>query len=316
MLTYDQYVKAATLDDAFDALERIPGARLVAGATDLLPWAREGRAGDVHLSALIDVSGIEALRAISLDGARLSIGAATPIGAFESDARLLANAQVLGRCAAWFADNQIREQATVGGNIINASPAGDALPPLLAMNAHLLLARRESSAVRDASPKTTRGSAITERVISLADFIEGPGRTGLRSGEILVRIECDALPAHGATFEKVGHRRSLVISTVCLAILAKLDSVGAEIEDVRIAIGAVGPVPERLQGVESRLVGRRPTPELMRETAETVVEHVKSRTRQDYRREVLVNFVERGLIDALTRAGAALTRLPKEEFHV
>lgn len=303
MLTYDQYVSAATLEEAFEALERIPGARLVAGATDLLPWAREGRAGEVHLSALVDISAIAALRAISLEGARLSIGAATPIAAFESDARLLENAQVLGRCAAWFADNQIREQATIGGNLVNASPAADVLPPLLAMNAHVLLARRAAG-------------AVTERRLALAEFIQGPGRTALLPGEILVSIECDAVPEHGATFEKVGHRRALVISTVCLAILAKLDSVGAEIEDLRIAIGAVGPIPVRLPQIETRLTGQRPEPGLIRATAETVVEHVKSRTRQEYRREVLVNFVERGLIDALTRAGAVLQRLPEEMFHV
>lgn len=304
MLTYDHYVSASTLDQAFDALDRIPGARIVAGATDLLPWAREGRAGDVHLPGLVDVSAIAGLGVLSLDDGRLTIGAAVPISASEDDERLVGHAQVLGRCAVWFADDQIREQATFGGNIVNASPAGDTLPPLLALNAQVVLAGRAP------------GGPIVERRMPLAQFIIGPGKTRLQPNEILVRIECDALPDHGSSFEKVGHRRSLVISTVCLAALAKLDASGTRIEDVRIAIGAVGPVPERLAEIEADLVGREPDAGLIREIAELAEQRVRSRSRQAYRRDVLVNFVERSLIDALNRAGADLDRLPKEALYV
>jgi len=304
MLTYDHYVSASTLDDALDALDRFPGARLVAGATDLLPWAREGRAGDVHLPALIDVSGIPELGVLALDCERLTIGAAVPISACEDDLRLVRNAEVLGRCAVWFADDQIREQATLGGNIVNASPAGDTLPALLTLNAQLVLASRPA------------GAPVVLRRVALAEFIVGPGKTLLKPNEILVRIECDAVPQHGASFEKVGHRRSLVISTVCLAALAKLDASGKTIADVRIAIGAVGPVPERLADAEAALLGKKPDAQRVREVAELTARHVRSRSRQAYRREVLVNFVERGLIDALRRAGADIERLTQETLHV
>src|SRR5260370_36661926 len=107
MLTYDHYVSASTLADAFDALDAIPGARLIAGGTDLLPWAREGRAGDVHLPALIDVSAIAELGALSLEGARLAIGAAVPISAIEDDLRLVGNPPWLGRSATGCAHHQI-----------------------------------------------------------------------------------------------------------------------------------------------------------------------------------------------------------------
>jgi xanthine dehydrogenase FAD-binding subunit len=303
MLTYDHYVSASTLADAFDALDAIPGARLVAGGTDLLPWAREGRAGDVHLPALIDVGAIAELGVLSLDGARLAIGAAVPISASEDDLRLVENAQVLGRCAVWFADDQIREQATFGGNIVNASPAGDSLPALLALNAQLLLASRPSD------------GRIVERRVALADFIVSPGRTVLQDKEILVRIECDAAPGYGCCFEKVGHRRSLVISTVCLAVVVKLDASGETIGDVRISIGAVGPVAERLHDCEAALLGATPDAQRIRDVAKRTVDRVRSRSRQEYRREVLVNFVERGLIEALGRAGARIERLPKETLY-
>jgi xanthine dehydrogenase FAD-binding subunit len=300
VLTFDQYLTPVTLEAAFDALERIPGARIVAGATDLLPWAREGRAGDVHLPALVDVTRIPQVQGITQQGGRIRIGAATPIAAFQHDELLLKQAPVLGCCAVWFADDQIREQATVGGNLVNASPAGDSQPALLAMNAAVTLARRA-------------GGRVAERSMPLAEFIVGPSKTALLPGELLTAIEVDAVPGHGAAFEKVGHRRSLVISTVCLAALVKLDWAKRRIEDCRIAIGAVGPVPLRLPDVEKLLNGQAPASELVRQAATLVADRVQSRTRQDYRREVLVNFVERALVSALGHAGVQVARLPKEE---
>lgn len=303
MLTFDHYLTPATLGEAFDALEGVPGARIVAGATDLLPWARDGRAGDVHLSALVDVSRISELRGVSLANGRIRMGAATLISAFQNDPLLQQQAPVLGRCAVWFADDQIREQATVGGNLVNASPAGDSQPALLTMNTHVTLARRDNG-------------RILERTLPLSEFIVGPGQTLRQPHEIMTRLELDAVTGYGAAFEKVGHRRSMVISTVCLAALVKLDGANRRIEDVRIAIGAVGPVPERLDDVEDFLTGQLPTGGSLREAAEMAVSRVRSRSRQAYRREVLVNFVERALVSAFAHAGLAVQRLPKESGHV
>ena len=82
--------------------------------------------------------------------------------------------------------------------------------------------------------------------MKLEQFVTGPNQTALEDGELLIAIECDAFPGYGGSFEKVGHRRSLVISIVCLATLVKLDAQGRKIEDVRLAIGGIGPVPQRL----------------------------------------------------------------------
>lgn len=303
MLTFDHYLTPLTLAQAFDALEGMAGARIVAGATDLLPWARDGRAGDVHLDALVDVSRIAELQGVSLAQGRIRLGAATPIAAFQHEPLLQRQAPLLGRCAVWFADQQIREQATVGGNLINASPAGDSQPALLTMNTHVTLARREQG-------------RMLERTLPLSEFIVGPSQTLRQPHEILTRLELDALPEHGAAFEKVGHRRSMVISTVCLAALVKLDATHACIEDVRIAIGAVGPVPQRLDDVEDFLTGQTPTSARLRAAAEMAIGRVRSRSRQAYRREVLVNFVERALVAALAHAGLVIERLPKESDHV
>ena len=300
MLTFDEYLTPRSLEEAFDALHNIPASRLLAGATDLLPWAREGRAGDVHLPAVIDISRIAELGGVSQEGARIRIGATTPISALQHHPLLQKQAPVLGSCALWFADDQIREQATVGGNLVNASPAGDTQPALLALNTHVTLARRESG-------------RILERSVPLSEFILGPSRTLLQAGEILLKLEFDALPQHGV--EKVGHRRSLAISTVCIATLVRIDN-HKRIDDLRIAIGAVGPVPERLTDIEDLLTGVKPTPTALRDASLRVADRVRSRSRQSYRREVLSNFVERSLNTALAHAGLDVPRLPKESEYV
>jgi len=137
----------------------------------------------------------------------------------------------------------------------------------------------------------------------------------LHEREILTALEIDSIEGWGSAFEKVGHRRSLAISTVCMATAVKLDWARRNIESCRVAIGAVGPVPVRLPEIEAMLVGQAPSPRLVREAAQTAADQVRSRSRQDYRREVLVNFVERALVSALSRAGLEVSRLPKEMAH-
>ena len=108
-----------------------------------------------------------------------------------------------------------------------------------------------------------------------------------------------------ASFEKVGHRRSLVISLVCLAALVKLDAAGRRIEDVRLAIGGIGPVPRRLADVENVPAWPgRSTPRASNRPPICRSNLVQSRTRQDYRRDVVRGFMMRGLVNAVRRAGA------------
>ena len=296
MLICDQYLTPASLDEAFAAMAEHRGRhRIVAGATDTLPWAREGRAGDVEIPVLIDVAKIPELNERRADGERVRIGAATPIQRFLDDPALGSALPAMPRCAVWFADDQIRESATVGGNIVNASPAGDAIPPLIAHEAVVEVASR-------------RNGKISRRKIPLIRFITAPGKTALQPDELLVAIECDDLSGYGGSFEKVGHRRSLVISLVCLAVVAKLDSTGRAFEDVRLAIGGIGPVPLRLSEVESFLKAEPVSASTLRKAADMPVDLVASRTRQEYRRDVVRGFMLRGLIDAVRAAGgSALT---------
>jgi xanthine dehydrogenase FAD-binding subunit len=292
MLTCDSYITAHSLDEAFAAMAaNVSSSRFVAGGTDLLPWAREGRAGDVHISTLIDIARIPELGELSIGGSRLRIGAATPLRRFLDNADLRAALPCMPHCAVWFADDQIRELATLGGNLVNASPAADTSPPMLAHNARVELA-------------TMRSGNIERRWISLDHFFQGPGRTVMAPDEILVAVECDSLRQHGGSFQKVGHRRSLVISVACVAALVKLDLSRRYFEDVRLAVGGIGPVPRRLTDIEALLRGAFVESRIIEEASALQLDLVQSRSRQAYRRSVLQGFIARALIEAAWEAGA------------
>lgn len=292
MLTCDEYLSPATLDEAFDAMEAHAGRyRLVAGATDILPWAREGRAGDVHIPALIDIAGIPELNVREIDKTRVRLGAATRFQRFLDDKALVAALPVMPFCAVWFADDQIRESATIGGNLVNASPAADGTPALLAHDASVTVAHRSNG-------------HILHHTIPLDQFLQGPGKAAISPDEILLEVECHALPRHGGAFEKVGHRRSLVISTVCVAALVEIDAATQRLRDVRLAVAGIGPVPRRMSRIEAALKGQMASPRLLEDAAATAGELVASRTRQEYRREVVRGFVLRALVNAARRAGA------------
>ena len=300
MLTCDSYITPKTLDAAFDAMDASRGRyRLVAGATDILPWARDGRAGDVHIPVLIDVASVPELNVREVAGRKVRLGAATRFQRFLDDKALADALPVMPFCAVWFADDQIRESATIGGNIVNASPAADGTPALLAHEARVVLAQR-------------RGGAIEERKLPLSQFLLGPGKTAIADDEILLEIECEALRDYGGAFEKVGHRRSLVISTVCVGALVKLDAARTGIEDIRLAVAGIGPVPRRLEETEARLRGSSIKAETISAAAASAADLVASRTRQEFRREVVQGFAVRAIANAARRAGADPSLLPSE----
>jgi carbon-monoxide dehydrogenase medium subunit/xanthine dehydrogenase FAD-binding subunit len=300
MLICDEYITPGSLADAFAAMKQHSGRyRIVAGCTDTLPWARQGRAGDVEIPVLIDVSKIPELNERQIGERRVRLGAATPIQCFLDDAALGRAMPEMPRCAVWFADDQIRALATLGGNVVNASPAADATPCLEAHDAVVELA-------------SSQNDKMIKRSVPLCEFITGPGKTALADGELVTGFECDALAGFGGSFEKVGHRRSLVISTVCLAVLVKLDRDGRTIENTRLAIAGIRPVPRRLREIEDLLRGKPLTGALLEEAADMPLDLVQSRTRQDYRRDVVRGFLVRGLIAASKRAGASPDVLTRE----
>ncbi|MGB5557890.1 MAG: FAD binding domain-containing protein [Paracoccaceae bacterium] len=306
MLTCDTYHMPTSLLDALSVWAAAPqGSRLVSGATDLLPWAREGRAGDVHLPALVDVTRIPELGGYALENGRVRLGAGTVYQDFLTDKTLMRSLPCMPYCAIWFADDQIREQASLVGNLVNASPVADGTPAVVALNGEIELARLEDG-------------EIVRRTLPVVDFIQGPGRTQIASDEIATAVIVDAMNGYGGSFQKVGQRRSLVISVACCAALVRADRDGRVFEDVRLALGGVGPRPIRLRETESALRGARISYALIDRVAGDAADFVGSRSRQEYRREVVVNFVRAALVDALANQPHADVKFEdaQEQAHV
>lgn len=294
MLTCERYEMPGTLADALALWADAPeGARLIAGATDILPWAREGRAGDVSLPMLIDVSRVAEFRGYERHGSRVRLGANVVWQDFLDDPELARLLPVMPYCSVWFADDQIRQQATLAGNLVNASPAADGTPPVLALDGEIELCR-------------IANGQVMCRTMPVAEFVTGPGRTKLAPGEIVSSVTLDCADGYGASFQKVGQRRSLVISVACVAALVKLDASGTRFEDVRLGLGGVGPVPERLHEEEARLRGQPVDAALIADVAAGTAARVASRSRVEYRRRVVPGFVRAALEEATERAGATV----------
>lgn len=227
------YLRPTTLDEALQALAR-PWT-VLAGGTDFYP-ARVGQAIDEDV---LDIAGIAALRGITAgpDGWRL--GATTTWSELlEADLPPLFDG--LKQAAREVGGRQIQNTGTIAGNLCNASPAADGVPPLLALDANVELAGRAGT-----------------RQLSLTSFITGNRRTVLTPGELLVAIHVPraARDARSA-FLKLGARRYLVISIAMAA--ATLEFAGGRVGTARIAIGACSAVAQRLPALEAALVGAMP----------------------------------------------------------
>jgi CO/xanthine dehydrogenase FAD-binding subunit len=224
------YLRPLSLDEALLALAR-PWT-VLAGGTDFYP-ARVGRAIDENV---LDISGIPALRGISAGPTGWRLGATTTWSELiETPLPPLFDA--LKQAAREVGGRQIQNAGTIAGNLCNASPAADGVPPLLALDAEVELAGRADA-----------------RRLPLSAFITGNRRTTLAPGELLVALHV-AEPAHDArsAFLKLGARRYLVISIAMAA--ATLEIERDRVAAARIAVGACSPVAQRLPALEANLVG-------------------------------------------------------------
>lgn len=214
------YERPTTLDQATTLLAALgPEARLLAGGTDLVVGLRDGSIGPAVVIDLKRVGELDA--AIALADGRLRIGALAVMGGIEVDETVLARFPALAEAARVVGSVQIRSRATLAGNICNASPAADTAPPLLVHDAVMVVAGPEGM-----------------RRMPIDDFIEGPGRTALRTGELVSAIELPLPRADfGAAYMRLVRRRGTDLASVTLC--AGIDAEGR----VRIAYGSVGPRP-------------------------------------------------------------------------
>ena len=284
MLRYDNYFIPKTLKEYFELTSKVKDCRIVAGCTDILPWAREGRGGEVFLKNVVDVSRIKELNVFNFGTKKILLGAATNYQKLFLDKKIRKSLKVLPQVSVWFADDQIRELATLGGNIVNASPAGDGMPALLTLNTNVTIAK-------------FKNKKIIKEKMPLEKFVRGRNKVALKNNDILVNFEVENTDGYGACFEKVGHRRSLVISTVCVSSLVKLNN--NKFKDIRVAVGGVCEVPTRLSKTEKFLNGKSIDENNIYAASTLDLNVIKSRSRREYRKEVLQNFIIRSILKSL-----------------
>ena len=278
----EQYKAPTSLEEAAGIL-RAGNVTVLAGGTDLMPQTQAGR---MHLQpVLMNVRRVPELRGIAEQGGAVRIGALVTITELLESALVRERLGMLWQACDHFASDQIRNAATLGGNLCNASPAGDTLVPLLALNARVVLASKPN------------GTLQTRRV-PLAEFLLGPGRTCRAPAELLAAVEVPLPPAGFAgEFYKHGTRPGLDIAAISIAAGARRD--GAVLRDVRIAFGAVAPTVIRAPRAEAALEGRAPDAATLEAAAQAALAEIHPisdlRASDWYRRELIHNMLKRVL---------------------
>jgi CO/xanthine dehydrogenase FAD-binding subunit len=229
------YAAVQTLDEALAALAG--GARPVAGGSDLVVAARQGKSPLPE--SVVGIHGVGELRTISVDGGALVLGALVNHAEIESNAEVHAGWTGLADGSALVGSPATRYVGTIGGNVMNSSPAMDTGAPLLVLGA-------------EAELRTASGS----RRVPLAELWTGPGRTSANADELLVAIHIPALPANsGSAYLRLEYRRAMEIAVVGAAACVTLNGDG-DVEACRIALTAVAPTIVRSPAAEAAIVGK------------------------------------------------------------
>jgi CO/xanthine dehydrogenase FAD-binding subunit len=250
--------------------------RPIAGGTDLMVQL----AADVAEppARVIDLWRLDELRGIEYDSYDVSIGALTTHAELRHSPVVRARLPALAEAAATVGAAQIQNRGTIGGNIANASPAGDTLPVLLAVDATFTL-----------------GSIAGERSIRASEFWVGYRQTALRPDELLLRIGFPVERHRHTRFRKVGTRQAQAISKVVMALSYRED--GAVWRDVRLALGSVAATPTRVREAEAVLEGAAPRETTADDAAAVLAGEISPiddvRSTADYRRAVSARVLHR-----------------------
>ena len=265
-----------SLEETLLRLAEHPDLRPLAGCTDLMVSEPEDRR---DIPGVLDLQGVADLRGIRWRGEILEIGAVTTFSQIRDSLEVQRSFPALAEAASRIGGWQIQNRASLGGNMANASPAGDALPVLLVLDARVVLLGPEG-----------------ERTVPYRDFHLGYRQTVLGRGEIIGWIQLPS-PPEGTIqlFRKVGTREAQAISKVVVALLAGVSD--GRISEYRLAAGSVAETPVRLVEVEAVMVGQTVKPEIADQAGHLAAQAVRPiddvRSTAEYRRFVLAQVVRR-----------------------
>ena len=251
-----EYTRPQNISEALDFLKiNGPETKILAGGTDIMV---DLRSGTLKTRYLLDVSRLDDLQRIELSDGKLSIGAAVTITELLESDTIAASAPALKKAADKFASRQIRNVATIGGNVAHCSPCGDTIPPLLIHEA-------------DAVVVNSQG----QRHVTIEEMASGPYHCSLHPDEIITRFVLKPRPEQVtfADFQKIGRRQALAISRMSMAAMAHKDGKRA-ISFMRFALGSCTPTPHRFREIEAFLTGRVPSEKLLWEAGKILAERM------------------------------------------
>jgi CO/xanthine dehydrogenase FAD-binding subunit len=274
----------SSLDEAVLRLTEDPDLRLLAGCTDLMVAEPEDRLG---LPGVLDLRGLSELRRIEWRDEALEIGAVTPFSQIRDSPEVQKSFPALAEAASKIGGWQIQNRASLGGNMANASPAGDSLPVLLVLEAQVVLVGPEGT-----------------RTVPYREFHLGYRQTALGPGEIIGWVRLPKPPENAMQFfRKVGAREAQAISKVVVALLADVSD--GRVSEYRLAAGSVAEVPLRLTEVEEAMVGRAAKAEIANLAGHLAAQAVRPiddvRSTAEYRRFALEQVVRRMTLQLVRR---------------
>jgi carbon-monoxide dehydrogenase medium subunit len=268
--------KPETVEQAVNLLRRYgENGAVLAGGTDLLVEMKRNLRNPAHV---VDIKGIRKLGEITTnaDGSLL-IGAIVTLQSLSNSPSLKMGWNLLAQAASRVGSVQVRNRATLGGNICHASPSGDTLPALLCLDARMKLIGPQG-----------------EREIPAEEFFLGPGQVALGSTEFLAGIILPGIsPGLRGVYKKYSLRRMMDLALVGVAVLGELDPTGNTFRDIRIGLGAVAPTPIRAKKAERAFIGNKMTVKRLEEISRLAVDEASPisdiRGADWYRKEMLLH---------------------------
>jgi carbon-monoxide dehydrogenase medium subunit len=285
-----EYHSPATLEEACQLLKKYDGqAKVLAGGTDLIPglYRRE-----IAPEQVINIKGIPGLNFIANEESKgLVLGSLVTFNEIIYSPIIERSYPILKEVAGKIASHQVRNLATIGGNLCQAAPSADSAPILMALDSEVTLI----------------GPGGKERTLPLEKFLIGPGETALAPGEILIQIHIPLLKSRtGLCYLKQTTRQALEIAIVGVAALCQLEKKTGKCSSARLVIGACAPTPLRIPGAEEILMGKKIGDQDIEAAAQAASEAVKPitdvRASELYRKEMVRVQCKRALVEAISRA--------------
>jgi len=275
-----------------EALEILSGygkeIKIIAGGTDLLIQYYDRL---YEVGSWLDLKNILELKEIKIHQNQMEIGAMVTHAQLEKSEDIKKYFPILSKAAADIGSPQIRNRGTIGGNIVNASPAGDLLAPLMAYGAQFKLL-----------------SIKGEKIVSAEDFFLGPKKTILEPAQLLTRIILP-LPSERTygCWIKIGKRKALIIATITLALVVEMDEDNKTVKEVRTCLGSVAPTPIEIKEIRKMMVGQNFKQLDFNQLGQIVEDKISPiddiRGTREYRKDVAKNIV----INALEEIDSART---------